>query len=61
MRIMVAKMPPTKKKKVTERKIEQRDALVVGGQQPGANAVSGIEIMLLRQLIDRALVVVSYS
>jgi len=30
--------------------IEQGDALVVGGEKPGANAVGGIKIMLFRQL-----------
>ncbi len=42
-------------------KIKQRDALVVGGQQPGTDAVRGIEIMLFRQFDSRALVVASCS
>ncbi len=33
------------------RKIEQSDALMVSGQQPGTEAVGGIEIMLLRHFI----------
>ena len=31
-------------------KVEQSDALVVGGEQPGANAVGGVEIVVARQL-----------
>ena len=33
------------------RQIQQRDALMVGGQQPRTNAIRGVEIVLARQLM----------
>ena len=40
-----AKKPPMKKKNVIDEKIQQRDALVVGGEQPRPYAVLLIKVI----------------